>query len=59
MSRISAIPLDARMDHGRLSVQNQNRAAVPQEYLAVSAYWLDEFERRVEEWNMPLPASRY
>jgi hypothetical protein len=59
MSRISAIPLDDRMDHGRISVQAQNRAASPQEYLAVSAYWLDEFERRVEEWNLPLPASRY
>lgn len=59
MSRIAAIPLDDRMDYGRISVQAQNRAASPQEHLAVSAYWLDEFERRVEEWNMPLPASRY
>lgn len=59
MSRISAFPLDDRMDHGKISVHQQNRSASPQEYLAVSAYWLDEFERRVEEWNMPLPASRY
>ena len=59
MSRIAAIPLDDRMDYGKISVQAQNRAASPQEHLAVSAYWLDEFERRVEEWNMPLPASRY
>jgi len=59
MSRISAFPLDNRMDYGRLSVQQQNRAANPQEHLAVSAYWLDEFERRVDEWKMPLPVSRY
>lgn len=59
MSRIAAIPLDDRMDYGKMSVQAQNRAATPQEHLAVSAYWLDEFERRLEEWNMPLPASRY
>jgi len=25
----------------------------------VSAYWLDEFERRVEEWRMALPQGRY
>jgi len=59
MSRIGAIPLDDRMDYGRLSVQAQNRSATPQEHLAVSAYWLDEFERRVDEWKMALPVARY
>lgn len=59
MSRIAAIPLDNRMDYGRYSVQAQNRAASPQEHLAVSAYWLDEFERRLDEWKMPLPTGRY
>jgi hypothetical protein len=59
MSRIGAIPLDERMDYGRLSVQNQNRAASPTEHLAVAAYWLEEFERRVTEWNMALPVSRF
>jgi hypothetical protein len=59
MSRITIIPLDQRMDFGRLSVQQQNRAATPGEHLAVSAYWLDEFERRVDEWRMPLPVARY
>ena len=59
MSRIAAIPLDDRMNYGRLSVQQQNRAASPQEHLAVSAYWLDEFERRVDEWRMAMPVSRY
>ncbi len=59
MSRIMAVPLDRRMDYTRHSVQNQNRAATPQEIVAVSAYWLDEFERRVEEWRMALPQGRY
>ena len=59
MSRIAAIPLDDRMDYGRFSVQAQNRAASPQEHLAVSAYWLDEFERRLDEWKMTMPAGRY
>jgi len=59
MSRIMAVPLDRRMDYTRSSVQNQNRGASPQEIVAVSAYWLDEFERRVEEWRMALPQGRY
>jgi hypothetical protein len=59
MSRISAIPLDERVDYGRLSVQAQNRAASPGELITVAAYWLDEFERRLEEWRMALPGSRY
>ena len=59
MSRLGAFPLDDRMDYGRFSVQAQNRAASPQEHLAVSAYWLDEFERRVDEWKMALPSARY
>lgn len=59
MSRIMAVPLDRRMDYTRHSVQNMNRAATPQEIVSVSAYWLDEFERRVEEWRMALPQARY
>lgn len=59
MSRIMAVPLDRRMDYTRHSVQNMNRAASPQEIVSVSAYWLDEFERRVEEWRMALPQARY
>lgn len=59
MSRIMAIPLDDRMKHSRVSVQNQNRAATPQDIIGVSAYWLDEFERRVEEWRLVLPQGRY
>jgi hypothetical protein len=59
MSRIMAVPLDRRMDYTRMSVQNQNRAASPQEIVSVSAYWLDEFERRVDEWRMALPQGRY
>jgi hypothetical protein len=42
-----------------MSVQAQNRAASPQELIAASAYWLDEFERRVDEWKLPLPTARY
>lgn len=59
MSRIVNFPLDDRMDYGRYSVQNQNRAASPQEHLAVAAYWLDEFERRMDEWKTALPTGRY
>jgi hypothetical protein len=59
MSRIMAMPLDRRMDYTRTSVQNMNRGASPQEIVSVSAYWLDEFERRVEEWRMALPQGRY
>jgi hypothetical protein len=59
MSRIMAVPLDQRMDFTRSSVQNMNRGASPQEIVSVAAYWLDEFERRVEEWRMALPQSRY
>jgi len=59
MSRLANFPLDDRMDYGRYSVQAQNRAASPQEHLAVSAYWLDEFERRLDEWKMALPSARY
>jgi hypothetical protein len=59
MSRIMAIPLDRRMDYTRHSVQAMNRAASPGEIVSVSAYWLDEFERRVEEWRMALPQGRY
>lgn len=59
MSRISAIPLDQRVDYGRMSVQDQNRAATSGELITVAAYWLDEFERRLEEWRMALPGSRY
>ena len=59
MSRIMAIPLDKRMDYGRTSLQAANRAATPQDILGVSAYWLDEFERRVEEWRLVLPQGRY
>ena len=59
MSRIMAVPLDRRMDYTRHSVQAMNRAASPQEIVSVSAYWLDEFKRRVEEWRMALPQGRY
>jgi hypothetical protein len=59
MSRIMAIPLDRRMDYTRHSVQAMNRAASPGEIVSVSSYWLDEFERRVEEWRMALPQGRY
>jgi len=59
MSRLSAVPLDDRMDYGRLSVQAQNRAASPQELIAASAYWLDEFERRLDEWKVAFPTGRY
>ena len=59
MSRLSTVPLDDRLDYGRMSVQAQNRAASPQELIATGAYWLDEFERRVDEWKMPLPTARY
>jgi hypothetical protein len=59
MSRIMSIPLDKRMNYEEISIQNQNQAATPQEILAVSAYWLDEFERRVDEWRMSLPTARY
>lgn len=59
MSRLVAAPLDDRLDYGRLSVQAQNRAATPAELISASSYWLDEFERRVDEWKMPLPRARY
>lgn len=59
MSRLVAAPLDNRLDYGRMSVQAQNRAASPQELIGAGAYWLDEFERRVDEWKMPLPTGRY
>ena len=59
MSRLVAAPLDDRLDYGRMSVQAQNRAATPQELIASSAYWLDEFERRLDEWKMALPTGRY
>jgi hypothetical protein len=59
MSRLVAVPLDDRLDYGRMSVQAQNRAASPQELIAAGAYWLDEFERRVDEWKLPLPRARY
>ncbi len=59
MSRIMAIPLDERMDYGRMSLSPQNRSATPQDILGASAYWLDEFERRVEEWRLALPQGRY
>jgi hypothetical protein len=59
MSRIMAIPLDKRMGYEQYSLQRGNGAASPQEILAASAYWLDEFERRLDEWKMPLPVGRY
>jgi hypothetical protein len=59
MSRLIAAPLDNRLDYGRMSVQAQNRAASPQELIASSAYWLDEFERRLDEWKMAIPTGRY
>jgi hypothetical protein len=59
MSRIMAIPLDRRMDYTKHSLQATNRAASPGEIVSVAAYWLDEFERRVEEWRMALPQGRY
>ena len=59
MSRLMAIPLDQRMDYTQHSLQAMNRAASPGEIVSVSAYWLDEFERRVEEWRMALPQGRY
>jgi hypothetical protein len=59
MSRIMAIPLDRRMDYTRHSVQQMNNSASPGEIVSVASYWLDEFERRVEEWRMALPQGRY
>jgi len=59
MSRIMAVPLDRRMDYTRHSIQAMNRAASPGEIVSVAAYWLDEFERRVEEWRLALPQGRY
>ena len=59
MSRIMAIPLDQRMDYTQHSIQAMNRAASAGEIVSVAAYWLDEFERRVEEWRLALPQGRY
>lgn len=59
MSRITGAAVDDRLDYGRFSVQDQNRAASPNELLTAATYWQDEFERRVDEWRMALPTSRY
>lgn len=57
MNRITARGLHNRLEYSRVSVQNANRAAVPNELMASSIFWLDEFERRVDMWQMVQPQS--
>jgi hypothetical protein len=57
MNRITIRGLHNRLDFTRLSVQQQNRAAVPNELMSASIFWLDEFERRINEWQLVHPSS--
>jgi len=57
MNRITARGLHQRLDYGRGSVNYQNRSAVPNELMASSIFWLDEFERRVDQWQLVHPQS--
>lgn len=56
MNRITARGLHSRLDYTRQSVELQ-RAAIPNELMASSVFWLDEFERRVDMWQLVHPQS--
>lgn len=57
MNRITARGLHSRLDYGLQSVDYNNRSAVPNELMASSVFWLDEFERRVDMWQLVHPQS--
>ena len=59
MNRITSRGLHSRLDYGRGSVNYQNRSAVPNELMASSIFWLDEFERRVDQWQLVHPKSDF
>lgn len=57
MSQIMARVLDKRMDFGRFSVQNQNATANPIDIMSASQYWMDRYDKMLEQMQMPLPSS--
>jgi hypothetical protein len=57
MSRIMSRGLHRRLDYGRMSVEYQNRSAMPNELMSAAVFFLDEFERRVDQWRSVQPQS--
>lgn len=57
MSRIMSRGLHRRLDYGRVSVEYQNRSAMPNELMSAAVFFLDEFERRVDQWRTVQPQS--